>query len=1231
MRPPAKALFLIAALLGVLTGSVPLHAQGKSRITCYTAFDENFLYIAAVVDKPTLQGTQANPFGDPLKDDSVAVYLQREGEGDKPARMIVMAVSVAGGAQLYRGPQATPLRGFQDFLTADNVRIPFKYGVEPRGEIGRPNANNGYTVEMAIPWIELGGQPPLGQRVRFNVVAYSAASDTSAFLSLFPGVKTPSDALKPAQWGEMIFVDAAVNRIASAPEAKVCARVFTARPVINGIVSQGEWNSLTSFAFAETGMGGSAVAVSPSAVTPRVAPNVTLKPARPPIKPPARREAALTARTPQSVPALIFSLYQIHYQADPRKAMPVSPIRAANGASLLKTHPLEGAGPWFSYDRVDWHRAQLNGMRQAGIHVALATVRAGDNERLRTLRGLTVLAGALRSMEASNLDYPLIGLYMETPTLTNAFGGRLDLRDPSAQARLYTAIKDFYLAIPQTYRASIPLEAKNGGGVAHVVVLSTASAFSDLDSSFVDYCRKQFLSDFGADLLILGGSDFKGKAKLDGYIGDPRAYGFQMDSEGWIRPAVISVSAPSETKQAMRGDGAALASAQSARAENKAPGLLTRGGGEVYKRGWREALSRQAQWVFLNSWNDFAAGNEIAPTQEHGITYADLTRALSYSFANTGQLRAAVISHNVPRAVPAKTTCFVSVRVLNSGSAIWTPEAFSLIYRWKRADGSEVGQPRYFPMRTPIIPGKVLALDIPLVVPAEAGAYNLVVDLAQVGKKGDVLAYFSGLGNVPLTTSVLVTSGPDPKLSDYGISLIYSDLPKTLESGGTYTARIAVRNDGAKPWVKAEGMRVVARVWRYVSPLNRAGKPESYGPVEMADASAELTGDVLPGQAATLSVPITFSRPDGVPLEVTTGAEADGISYHLRWEISASADGIQGAVSDPEAFALNEMDAGIQFSADQTPPSLPAKLRIPVTIGLRNRGPQIWKKDGVRIGYHWYFQDGTEALWENETTPLPKDLAPGENVEMTAWVTAPPDDGIYWLVWDMKVGDVWASTMPSARPFETRVHRIQVVRGRLHFVDLDRLYNVDGIAGETERADGNFDGLGRSLPAELAPPFANDEMTASTLWLPVRGTGLDATRRISFRWGPKGTQEKNVLQCVGQRIPVVADARKAEVFKTVHILAAATKDNARAALTLVFVDGSEQYTSFPVSRWDKPPAFGEEVAFISRYTRTRFGDDAAMPVSVFRYSFRIPEAKKLSAITLPNEPGLNILAITLER
>src|SRR5256885_16232961 len=116
MRCVAKALILPILLLCGHASAQNRPSSG-TRVTCYPSYDAEYFYFAATVSQAAVQATAKTPFSDPLSGDSVAVFLQRETPptgAKRSARSVEMAVSAAGGSQLYRGAEATPLHGFGD-------------------------------------------------------------------------------------------------------------------------------------------------------------------------------------------------------------------------------------------------------------------------------------------------------------------------------------------------------------------------------------------------------------------------------------------------------------------------------------------------------------------------------------------------------------------------------------------------------------------------------------------------------------------------------------------------------------------------------------------------------------------------------------------------------------------------------------------------------------------------------------------------------------------------------------------------------------------------------------------------------------------------------------------------------------------------------------------------------------------------------------------------------------
>ena len=96
-------------------------------------------------------------------------------------------------------------------------------------------------------------------------------------------------------------------------------------------------------------------------------------------------------------PRLVMALYRYDFQGDRRRPGPGRAVWNPDGSSALALHPWESPGPWFSVDRVQYHRNQLQLMANAGIDVALVIYR-GDREARTTyaLANLTALADALK-------------------------------------------------------------------------------------------------------------------------------------------------------------------------------------------------------------------------------------------------------------------------------------------------------------------------------------------------------------------------------------------------------------------------------------------------------------------------------------------------------------------------------------------------------------------------------------------------------------------------------------------------------------------------------------------------------------------------------------------------------------------------------------------------------------------------------------------------------------------
>lgn len=181
-------------------------------------------------------------------------------------------------------------------------------------------------------------------------------------------------------------------------------------------------------------------------------------------------------------------------------------------------------------------------------------------------------------------------------------------------------------------------------------------------------------------------------------------------------------------------------------------------------------------------------------------------------------------------------------------------------------------------------------------------------------------------------------------------------------------------------------------------------------------------------------------------------------------------------------------------------------------------------------------------------------------------------------------------------------------------------YNADAISFDENREDGIMFN-GRSLPAELLPDFIESE-------------------GIRFKIGSKEDEQNNAVVCGGQTIPLPARS-----YTKLYLLAAAANDT-RADF---YVDG--QPTALGIQRWtgyvgqfynrilspdqDKvvemkePYAKTDNIAWFASHCHNNYPMKNQAYQYCYLYKYVIPIPAGAKNITLPNNRGIKILAMTV--
>lgn len=991
--------------------------------------------------------------------------------------------------------------------------------------------------------------------------------------------------------------------------------------------------------------------------------------------------AGASSAAEPSTQRLVMAHYYYSYQGDSRKPVPYRHVRDDKGFSLLTSHPWDSVGPWMSFDRSQWHKGQFQLMAGGGIDVALCVYRGDkENRQAYAIKGLDMLTQGLKELRSEGLaplmkvrDYPLVGMALDLGGLAEQYGGPVDLKDADVQRSLYGMIRDFYSHVPEEFRASIQLPASKvqsagatgepanrfstGRGQAYIVRLMNDQAVKSADASFVANINKRFAAEFGAGLVWIGTPELQDRVKrFDSVAPFPAALDPAVVSDaGWIRTATLGPG----YDDSVRGEGATIRSR-----ENGARTI----------QDLNRIHNSNPEWIVFDSWNDYPRGSEIAPTLENGLLYRDLIRGAILQFKATSKsldFGATILKSWAPRYVQPGRLYQMEVLVQNSGLADWDSlNLASLSYQWLK-DGKVVGERGGAVTNPGQAHGEartyLLAVSAPLqegkFLPA--GEYELQIRMTR--RAGGEEVWFGLDDNAPYR--IPITVGGGPALHPYWV---HSTLPAVMRRDATYPVRVRLRNDGAETWKK--GAVAVGYRWRKVSTYLK-GAATDLDEVVGTGKSVPLPKDVLPGQMETVDVLISTVAADGKPLAVWSPKFP--WNYVLEWDVfdGEKSLGQSGGAMLREATEIVERDPAPSFIGCNLPQELVAGKKELITVGIRNNGPETWKGQRDKVAVHWYYLDGTEASWNDDSLPLPEDVPPFSRVQVEVPLDRPlspmeenegkkkpkgkkgePKVKLETVVRDAVLRDVPvrvpyyfgpmycvldlvhdgqnSSSLPASKGSDILVIPVNIVSPTFTPLPISAYYDTDGISSDVDRRDGNLDGRFNSFPAEYLPPYVPRPSTngPASFAMPIYPSGLwvrplndfEATRAC-FLYPSKNNGTPNMMSCNGQRVTFGSLSRTA-----VHLAALATDVDVVGEFTLYYTDGTTDRQKLTFTHWNDPPKHGERIAFSTPHRHTAVGDDPGSRCYVAHHILKPDPLKVLSAIGVPRQRAIKIMAITLE-
>ena len=781
---------------------------------------------------------------------------------------------------------------------------------------------------------------------------------------------------------------------------------------------------------------------------------------------------------------------------------------------------------------------------------------------------IAALAAALGDMTALGQGVPHVGLLLKA-------------EKGADRQRTWSIIRRFCELVSPRYLAQVRLPQSRGGQSALPVFVRGELALTQEDRDWFD---RQAAEAFGLRLLwVAGGGSRTAAPAADGFAANSRETGWSLDESGWIKVAAVTPGCAGGER------------------------LLARAAGETYQSAWAAVIEKKPDWVLIDSFNDWRDGSEIAESYEYGLRYIDATAIRPSRFNGQREYAAKYLSSFVPREIAPGTLCTARANVRNAGTKPWkVTDRVRFTYRWYQGG-------RLYSQGVAAVP---LQKDIPVngsgqisigVAPLDtdkdplpAGEWLLVFDLLTPDGRT-----FSSQGDHPL--AVAVTIGDPPALS---AELLSAEIPPLMMPSETYTALVTLRNDGSTAWSTGGSVGVVLTAYA----------DADGGRKVLETWTAPIPEETLPGRIVTAQVPVSIKPSTALA------------NKRIMIEARLTADGKAAGAETCRPLVASALTAPAQWAPSLTPPSRPlAGLEYgkaaKFAIDVLNKGPQTWSGD-ARLTADLYSIDGRLLLANAGTGKLRRGIKAGEKLTANVELKAPFYPGQYVVLWTVRAGDTDTSLQPLGGSGDAvYMQYLTVTAPGLEVVDLSAALDSDVLASEANPADGQFGDGGASFAADLLPPLVVPSPTPSRLH-PVgmfenQSGDAAAARWISFAWPSRKDGEKNAVAAKGQTIAVTPGS-----YARAHILAAASGDAEEAEFGLIY-GGAGQKAKARVGGWPAPGE-GDIVAYRTALRMTPAGPEAK-PAFLYDVVIPVDPSQQLSAIRLPENAAIVVLAMTLEK
>jgi hypothetical protein len=311
-----------------------------------------------------------------------------------------------------------------------------------------------------------------------------------------------------------------------------------------------------------------------------------------------------------------------------------------------------------------------------------------------------------------------------------------------------------------------------------------------------------------------------------------------------------------------------------------------------------------------------------------------------------------------------------------------------------------------------VAPGEAVSVDLCATLPREAGGYVVRMDLVAA-----CVGWFQQFGSQTADLEVEVESCADsrrPSTLKAEIGILTAPAAEPVKPGRPLTIQLRILNAGDTIWLDASA-GAAGRVCLGAHLLDADGHTIAWDYYR-----TDLGRIVWPREHVDVTCTLP-APPEAGRYRLVLDLLAEGVSWFQPEGSVPVVIPVETTSETPDSIDPGVLRARIEVAGRGRDLEAPAGSRVTLRVRVTNTGNTLWlhapRTQGGQVALGGHLRDGGGALVEQDLfrAPLPRDVGPGESVEVSCAFSVPEVPGRYSVELDLvDEGITWFGARGSA-------------------------------------------------------------------------------------------------------------------------------------------------------------------------------------------------------------------------